>query len=121
MLIMEIGKKIFYDTSTGNVLIEVGERRGFVVETTLEQDIQTFKTLSERNPETFDFIKLVYGEYAQDFMECNGYRINPETKQLEFSYPEPGEVPPEPVYQAPLSVEVANLRELVDTMLGVTN
>jgi len=37
-----------------------------------------------------------YGQYAQDFAESNGYRVNPETKKLEFSYPDSEQPPEEP-------------------------
>lgn len=104
---MKIGKRIYYDLSTGNIVLEVCEREGWVIPTTIEQDITVYNELSERNRETFDYVELEFGEYAQDFMECNGYRVNPETKQLEFSYPDPNEPEPqEPIYRTPLSVQV---------------
>ena len=107
---MEIGRKLYYDKFTGDILVDVGEREGDVVETTLEEDILTFKALSERNIETFDSIQLEYGQYSQDFMECNGYRINLETKELEFSYPDPNEEEPQiPVYIKPLSERTQEL------------
>lgn len=104
---MQVGRRIYFDVPTGNPIVDTGERQGFVVPTTVEQDIATFKALFERNRETFDYIELEFGQYAQDFMECNGYRVNPETRRMEFSYPDPNEpVPQEPVYQTPLSVQV---------------
>lgn len=115
----KIGRKLYYDKTTGDIIVDTGERSGNVVGTTSEKDISTYITLSERNIETFDFIQLEFGQYSQDFAECNGYMVNPETRLIEFSYPDPNEPDIEPVYQKPLSVEVANLRELVDTMLGV--
>lgn len=109
-----IGRRIYYDKATGNVLVDTGERVGFVVPTTVEQDIQTFKALSERNSDTFDYIELEYGQYAQDFAICNGFRVNPETKQLEFSYPDPNEPEPqEPVYRKSLSEEVAETKQAI--------
>lgn len=103
----KIGRRIYYDKETGNVLVNIIQRQGFVKETTAEQDIETFKALSERNRDTFSYIELEYGQYAQDFAECNGYRVNPETKELEFSYPDPNEKEPEePVYQEPLTEQI---------------
>jgi hypothetical protein len=104
---MQIGRRIYFDVSTGNLIVDIGEREGSVIPTTVEQDIAVYKALSERNRETFDYIELDFGEYAQDFAECNGYRVNPETGLLEFSYPDPNEPEPqEPVYRTPLSVQV---------------
>lgn len=109
---MEIGRKLYFEIATGNVLVDTGERSGFVVPTSIEDDILTYKKLSERNRDTFDVIEFEYGQYAQDFAESNGYRINPETKQIEFSYPDPNETEPsEPVYQVPLSEEVELLKQ----------
>jgi hypothetical protein len=82
----KIGSKIYYDIATGNVLVDTGERHGSVVPTTIAYDIQTYKALSSRNRETFDVLELEYGQYAQDFAECNSYRINPTTKEIEFNY-----------------------------------
>ena len=109
---MEIGRRVFYDKQTGIVIVDKGEMTGNVVPTTIEQDIKTYKNLSERNRGTFDVLELEYGQYAQDFAESNGYRVNPETKELEFSYPDPNESEPiEPVYQKPLSEEVERLKQ----------
>lgn len=109
-----LGRKIYYDIPTGNVILDTGERQGSVVPTTVEQDVQTYKALSERNRETFDYIELEYGQYARDFAECNGYKVNPETKELEFSYPDPNEPEEEPIYQKPLSEQINELEGKTD-------
>lgn len=123
---MKVGKKIYYDVSNGNVILTTSERQGYVVSTTLEQDIQSYQELSERNPETYDFIELEFGEFAQDFKECDGYRVNPDTKELEFNYPDPNQEQSQgPVYQKPLSKQINDLKlemarsntELFETMI----
>lgn len=112
--IMKIGRKVYFDKLTGNVIVDTGECQGYVRETTIEEDFQIYKALSERNPETVGMIQLEYGQYAQDFRECNGYRVNPETQQIEFSYPDPDDLEPqEPIYQKPLSEEVADLKQAI--------
>ena len=108
---MEIGRKIYYEVSTGNRIIDIGERQGPVLPSTIDQDIASYKVLSERNRETFDVIELEYGQYSQDFTECNGYRVNPETKEIEFSYPNPNEPDVEQPFQTPLSEEVTRLKQ----------
>lgn len=107
---MNIGRKIFYEINTGNVIIDTGERTGSVVQTLIEQDISSYTALSERNRDAFDVLELEYGVYAQDFAECNGYRVNVETKQLEFSYPDPNEPSVEQPYQKPLTEQIAELK-----------
>lgn len=105
-----LGKKIYYEKSTGNIIIEISECAGNVVKKTIEQDIETFTALSERNRDTFDVLELEYGQYAQDFAECNGYRVNPDTKELKFSYPDPNEPEQPPVYRPPLSEEIKQMK-----------
>jgi len=106
---MQVGRKIYFDLATGNVIVNTGERSGDVVDTTIAQDFAAYSALAERVPETVGRLKLDYGEYAQDFMECSGYRVDVsgETPSLLFSYPQPGETEEPPVFQKPLSVQVA--------------
>lgn len=109
---MQIGKRIYYDLATGNVIVDTGERSGSVVETTVEQDFESYAALAERLPSTVGCLQLEYGDYAQDFAECNGYRVDVsgETPSLLFSYPDPAEPGAPPVYRKPLSEEVSALR-----------
>lgn len=107
-----IGRKIYYDKTTGNVILDTGEMIGAVVETAIDQDFETYQALKERVLDTVGVIKLEYGQYAQDFAQCNGYRVNPETLELEFSYPDPNATEPqEPVYVKPLSEQVKKLEQ----------
>lgn len=105
-------RRIFYDKTTGERIVEVGRSEGMVIPT-IEQDIATYTDLSERNRDTFDVLELDFGAYSQDFRECNGYRVNPETKTLEFSYPDPNEPGVEQPYQAPLSEQVKTLEATI--------
>lgn len=108
----KIGRKIYFDKSTGNVILDTGEMMGAVVETTVDQDFETYQALKERVRDTVGVIQLEFGQYAQDFAECNGYRVNPETLEIEFSYPDPNATEPqEPVYQKPLTEQVKELEK----------
>lgn len=111
---MQIGKKIYYDKLTGNVILITPEMQGEVRGTTIEEDFQIYKVLSERNPETVGVIQLEFGQYAQDFMICTGYHVNVETGQIEFSYPDPNQTTPqEPVYQQPLSEQMQTTAQTI--------
>ncbi len=72
---MNIGRRIYYDQTTGNVILDTGERSGSVIETTVDQDFEIYKALKERIRETVGIIELEYGQYAEDFATCNGYWI----------------------------------------------
>lgn len=108
-----VGRRIYYDVLSGEVILDLGERIGSEPPSTIERDIEVYKILSERNRDTFDLIELEYGQYKQDFIECSGYRVNPNTVKLEFSYPDPSQPAAPPVYQTPLSIEVANIKESI--------
>jgi hypothetical protein len=110
---VNIGRKIYYEILTGNVIQDTGERSGtLVVETTLEQDFDFYQSLSERVLETVGCLQLDYGEYAEDFVECNGYRVDvsAETPSLLFSYPDPNEPEAPSVYRKPLSEEIEEVK-----------
>ncbi|USK71776.1 hypothetical protein [Peribacillus asahii] len=110
---MNVGRMIFYDKVTGEKIVDTGEWENARIKKTVDEQIDTFKELSERNRETFDVLELAFGERAQDFAECNGYHVNVETKTLEFSYPDPNEPPTEPVYQKPLSIELEETKQAI--------
>ena len=108
----KIGRRIFFDKVNGDLILDKGEIISINPSFDVEYDFNSYKVLKERVRETVDFIDLEFGQYAQDFAQCDGYRVNSETKQLEFSYPDPnGTEDTEPVYQKPLSEEVEELKK----------
>lgn len=96
---MNIGARIYFDKDTGNVIQEIGERSGNVVETTKEQDFVVYAALAERVPGTVGMIQFEYKEHEQD-REAGGRitRIDLETLEPLFTYPDPTypETPQEP-------------------------
>ena len=125
---MKVPLRIYYDKQIGQVLQMTGNfiDEGIQQYETIEEQIQKYTKLSERNRDTFDVLELPYGAYAEDFAQCNGYRVNPETLELEFSYPDPNETEQqEQVYQKPLTEQLketqqalAELTLLLTTMTG---
>lgn len=103
---MQIGRRIFYDLITGEIIVDTGQRSASVYGKSVEQDVRSYIALLERKPDSFGVIELEYNQFIQDFNECNGVRINPETKELEFSYPDPNEPETPQVYQPPLSEQI---------------
>lgn len=105
--------RLYYDKANGDVFHVVNMH----TITTVERDFEVYPILSERNRDTFDYIELKFEQYAQDFAECNGYRVNPETRTIEFSYPNPNEEEPqEPVYQPPLTEQVEQQQEIINAL-----
>lgn len=108
---MHIGRRIYYDLVTGDIIIDTGERSGSVVETSIEQDFRSYAVLSERDPSTVGMIQLEYGQFADDFMHCSGYRVDLDTRELLFSYPDPNETDAASKYKLPVSEEIVGLKE----------
>lgn len=97
---MQIGRKIYYELQTGDVVLVVPEKFSGI-QTTKEQDFAMYETLSCRVPETIGVIELEYGQYSSDFQTCNSVRVDLDTGGLLFNYP---------VFEQPLSVTVNALR-----------
>lgn len=81
---MNIGKRIYYDAVSGDIVLDTGERGGDVVNTTPDQDFKTYPDLMSRDRATVRYIELEYGSYTKEFGECEGYRIDPDTCIIEF-------------------------------------
>ena len=94
-----IGKRIYYLKVDGRVILDTGEAEGWVNPTTSDDDWRIYTELSKYNKREVDYIELQFGEFKTEFAECTSYRVNVDTKQLEFDYtpvPEPPEVPVKP-------------------------
>lgn len=104
-------KRIYYDKTYGDPIQETGGFKSTRERYSVEYEISIYPNLSERNRDTFDVLELENGQYVQDFAECSGYRVNPETLELEFSYPDPNEPEALQPFVKPLSVEVQELKQ----------
>lgn len=103
-----IGKRIYYLKVDGRVVLDTGEAEGWVNQTTTEDDWRIYTDLQKYNKSEVDFIELQFGEFRTEFAECTSYRVNVDTKTLEFDYTP---VPPSP------EVPVApSLHERVDNL-----
>lgn len=81
-----IGRKIYYDNRTGEVLADTGERVGDVMETTEDQDYAAYESLVNRARSTVSVIRLPYGELSNDFSSCTGYTIDVNTEEINFNF-----------------------------------
>ena len=102
------GSRVYYLKTNGNVVFKTGQAEGWVTEITPEQDWEIYEELKKYTKESLDFIQLKYNEYSTEFAECTSYRVNVDTKQLEFDYTP---VPPAP--DVPIS---PTLHERVDNL-----
>jgi hypothetical protein len=78
---MQIGRRIYYELSTGNIIQDTGERAGSIVETTQEEDFASYVALSTRVPSSVGVIQLNYGQYADNFAQYP-YSIDTATSAI---------------------------------------
>ena len=108
-MMVTIGRKIYYEKTTGVVLYDTGERVGEnIVDSTVEEDFKYALELRNKDPENVGVLKLEPHQYNQEFAECVAYRVNPDTLEMEFGY-RYGEQPSE--YDEPFSKKIAQLAE----------
>lgn len=68
---VQIGKRIIFDKTTGKVLADFGEMQG--------DNILPRETIGE-----LDYVDLSYGQDRDKFMRVKSYHINPDTKEVIF-------------------------------------
>lgn len=107
---MKIGRKIYYEKLTGNILQDCGEREGSVIETTLEQDFSSYVSLAERVPSTVGVIQLTYRQYADKF-NIYHYSIDIATNKIVW-----GEL-----IDSGISVPRSANQEIVDNQITLMN
>lgn len=78
---MQIGRKVYYELNTGNVIQDTGEMQGSVIETTIDEDFQAYVNLSERVKESVGYVQLEYGQYRENFGKYP-YHIDIETQEI---------------------------------------
>lgn len=119
-MIKEIGQKVFYENDSGNILVINPSARGdelYVKDRTIDEIIELYPVLRDRDRTTFDVIELAYGELDEDFSQSIERWVDPETKQLKFVYRDPNEPEAPPVFRKPLTQEVDELNTTIGTLL----
>ena len=82
-----IGKKIYYELTTGNVVLTIPERHNEnAVNTTIEQDFIMFDVLQARNPSLIGVKQMEYREFQNDFDMANSFMIDVTNDRVLFQY-----------------------------------
>lgn len=77
-----VGRKVYYDGDTGEIILMTNEMTGDVIETTVEQDCQLYPQLQEvRN---LKVKRLYFGQHINEFKAGKQGKLNQLTNQLEF-------------------------------------
>lgn len=86
---MDIGKRVYFDIKTGEVIFNTGERSGAVVPLTPQEEIPLYKVLADRVEGTYSWIDFTFGAHSEE--ESIGgiiSRIDLLTKKPIFKYPD---------------------------------
>ena len=75
---MKIGSKIYYLKSNGNIIREIGDMQGFVVESTFDEDYESYADLKKYDKDKIGCLKLEYGQLGQLLAEnkANSYKVD---------------------------------------------
>lgn len=107
---IQVGRMIFYDKGTGQVLVTTPSQEGSYVYENPEDLISLYPELKERDRSSFEVIQLEYGQYERDFEQAINWQVNLETITLEFVYRDPNN-PEEPQpFRKPLTEEIEELK-----------
>lgn len=74
----QIGSKIYYLVSNGNVILESGDMMGCVVETSFDEDYNNYTDLSKYAKDSIGCLKLEYGELGKLLEEhkANSFKVD---------------------------------------------
>lgn len=99
---MKIGSKIYYLKSNGNIIQEVGDMQGFVIETSFDEDYENYTDLKKYDKDKIGCLKLEYGQLGQLLADnkANSYKVdvsgNPHKlvfAWIDYETEQPGEPP----------------------------
>lgn len=91
-----INAKIYYHNVSGDVLLTIPEQSGdWLRETTFAEDHATYRELSQVNQGVIGLLKLLPGQYAEDFKVSRPVRV--ENSQIRWQpFSAPADTPPQP-------------------------
>lgn len=74
----QIGSKIYYLISNGNVILNTGDMMGCVVETSFDEDYNNYTDLSKYAKDSIGCLKLEYGELGKLLEEhkANSFKVD---------------------------------------------
>lgn len=107
MSFTQLGRRIYYSGSNGTLVLDTGEYTGYdqTKRTTKEEDFLLHPELSKYVINEIEHIDLSFGEFREEFTTCLSFRVNPQTKKIEFAYQKPD------LFEKPM---IEQLKELKD-------
>lgn len=82
---MQVGHRIYFDSTAGTVHLDTGEMQGDVTLHNQTQDFAAYPQLRGIDPATVSFIDLDYGAQAAQFAAGNVTNVDTTTHALTFT------------------------------------
>ena len=121
-MIKQLGAKVYYCLSTGNVIKIIGDMQGYIKETTFNEDIEIYNELKERDKSSIGLLQFEYGEYFELSKKSTGVMVDLETKELIFSYEELPQESQEPTEIEIMQEKINQLeKELTQIQTAITS
>lgn len=101
-MVTELGSRIYYEKSTGNVIFTRGDMAGFVQESSIDEDFDMYNELQQYNKSSVGVIELPYGELSKQLEKnkSNTYKVDISVDPhkliyswLDYETGQPGEPP----------------------------
>ena len=98
----QIGSKVYYLISNGNVILNTGDMMGCVVETSIDEDYNNYTDLNKYAKESIGCIKLEYGELGKLLADhkANSFKVDVSSSPhklvfewIDYDTGQPGEPP----------------------------
>lgn len=98
----QIGSKIYYLISNGNVILNTGDMIGSVVETSFDEDYNNYTDLNKYAKDSIGCLKLEYGELGKLLADhkANSFKVDVSSiphklifEWIDYDTGEPGEPP----------------------------
>jgi len=113
-----IGRKLYYNIYTGQVIVDTGELDvDGLKPTTVEEDFKLYSELKKFKRDSIGCYQLEYGQFKEDFAKCNGVMIDLSTNEVKFSYPDNNSNGGTTFIEKPLTVQVEELRQQNDYLM----
>lgn len=101
-MVTELGSRIYYEKSTGNVIFTRGDMAGFVQESSIDEDFEMYNELQQYNKISVGVIELPYSELGRQLEKnkANTYKVDISSDPhkliyswIDYETGQPGEPP----------------------------
>lgn len=85
---MVLGRRIYYFKSSGEVILDSGEKIGNIKYISPEEEVKIFKVFDGINANSYDYLELDFGQHSKEFLEASSYSVDTKNKKILFDFSE---------------------------------